>query len=55
MLAQEPWSAGCRQEDGPEGGLWDERRGKRVRLQGGAVGWSLTLLFIGEAGRGGDG
>lgn len=45
MLAQEPWSAGCQQEDGAEGGLWGERRGRRVRLQAGTVGWSLMFLF----------
>lgn len=55
MLAQEPWSAGCQQEDGAEGGLWGETRGRRVSLQAGTVGWSLTFLFIDEAGRGGDG
>lgn len=55
MLAQEPWSAGCQQEDGAEGGLWGETRGRRVSLQAGTVGWSLTFLFIDEAGRGGAG
>lgn len=48
-----PWSAGCPLTR--RAGQWSvgSRRGRRVRLQAAAVGWSPTFLLLGEGGRGG--